>query len=233
MPATEKQPIEGAVGTVTVIGTLLTGLGVLTAGLPATGGAARILATAAVITAALAVVCALAAQVLTISRRFNPYNLVEVKAWYRRRIETRAYPMLAATVLLILAALLAGAAATVALLGAPPGEPTIAVTQTADPPGQASATTAAAVGDTSVTVDVTFPGLSTGQTATVTLTALGTNRVLARAAATPGPDGTAKISLTAGHIPGAERITMDAAGGVQRCRATFDPAQSRPSLTCR
>jgi hypothetical protein len=61
-----------AVTTVTVIGTLLTGLGAPAAGQFAHHGAAQALAAATVITAALATGCALAAQVLTITRGLNP-----------------------------------------------------------------------------------------------------------------------------------------------------------------
>ena len=107
-----------AVTTITVIGTLLTGLGALAAGQFAQRGAARDLAVAAVITATLAVACALVAQVLTITRRIHPGNLVEVQEWYERQFGTRARATQAATVLLILAALLAGATAVASLLAA-------------------------------------------------------------------------------------------------------------------
>ena len=149
-----------AVTTVTVIGVLLTGLGALTATLPADSGAARALATAAVITAALAVACALTAQVLTISHRVNPANLADVRAWYRRQFTIRAYPARAATILLLAAALLAGAAATAAITATHAAAPTIQVTQTT-PTGTAT---------TTITVQATFRGLAPGQVTTVTIT---------------------------------------------------------------
>jgi hypothetical protein len=108
-----------AITTITVIGVLLTGLGTLSAGQLAHHGAARDLAVAAVITAALAVACALTAQVLTITRRLNPANLIEVQSWYQRQFGTRARATQAATILLILAALLAGATAATTLLATP------------------------------------------------------------------------------------------------------------------
>ncbi len=107
-----------AITTITVIGVLLTGLGALGAGQFAHRGAARDLAVAAVIAAALAVACALAAQVLTITRHLNPANLIEVQDWYRRQFGTRARATQAATILLIIAALLAGATAVASLLAA-------------------------------------------------------------------------------------------------------------------
>lgn len=108
-----------AVTTITVIGLLLTGLGALAAGQFARHGAARDLAVAAVITATLAVASALTAQVLTITRGLNPDNLIEVRAWYHRQFNIRARATQAATVLLILSSLLAGATAVTTLLTTP------------------------------------------------------------------------------------------------------------------
>jgi hypothetical protein len=108
-----------AITTITVIGTLLTGLGALTAGQVTSNSTARGLAVATAIAATLAVACALAAQVLTITRRLNPANLAQVQDWYRRQFATRAYTTQAATILLIAAALLAGATATTTILTTP------------------------------------------------------------------------------------------------------------------
>jgi hypothetical protein len=92
-----------------------------------------------VVCAAAAVACALAAQILTISKHVNPENLAQVRAWYRRRIETRGYPTRAATSLLLVAAVLAGVAAVVALATATPDEPTVAVTRALDHAASAAA----------------------------------------------------------------------------------------------
>ena len=110
-----------AVTTITVLGVLLTGLGALSAGQLAHGTADRALAAATIITAALAVACALTAQVLTITRGLNPANLIEVQAWYQRQFSTRARATQAATILLILSALLAGATAATTVLTTPAG----------------------------------------------------------------------------------------------------------------
>jgi len=108
------------VTTVTVIGLLLTGFGALGADqLASDSTAAKALAVAAVLVASLSVTCALTAQVLTISRRLNTADLEQVKGWYHRQFTVRAYATQAATILLILAALLSGATATTALLTAP------------------------------------------------------------------------------------------------------------------
>jgi hypothetical protein len=121
-----------AVTTVTVVGLLLTGLGALGADQFAKdGGTATGMAVATVIVASLAVACALTAQVLTITRHLNPSNLVQVKAWYHRQFTVRARATQIASLLLILAALLAGATATTVLLTAP-------AQATATPPAKAS-----------------------------------------------------------------------------------------------
>jgi uncharacterized membrane protein YccC len=109
-----------AVTTVTVIGLLLTGLGALGADQFAKdSSAATALAVATVLVASLAVASALVAQVLTITRGLNPANLRAVEAWYRRQFGFRAWATQVATVLLIVAALLAGATAATALLTVP------------------------------------------------------------------------------------------------------------------
>jgi hypothetical protein len=117
-----------AVTTVTVVGLLLTGLGAASAALPAQTGIARDLTIAAVIVSAAAVTAALTAQLLTITRRLNPANLAEVRAWYRRQFELRAYPAQAATILLLISVVLAGAAAAATLLTSPPGAPALTIT---------------------------------------------------------------------------------------------------------
>jgi len=212
-----------AVTTITVVGLLLTGLGAASAALPTQPGPARDLTVAAVITAAAAVAAALTAQLLTITRRLNPANLVEVRAWYRRQFELRAYPAQAATILLLVSVLLAAAAAATTLLTGPPGAPALTITQTPGPGGAARAT---------VTVTVTFPGMPPGQAATLLLTTPGTAGALARAAATADPDGTATIALTA-LLPAARTLIVTATSPGQTCRATLAPAQAQATLTCR
>lgn len=128
-----------AVTTITVLGLLLTGLGALTAGQFVPSTAARALAAATVITAALAVACALTAQVLTITRRLNPANLIEVQAWYQRQFTARARATQAATILLILAALLAGAAAATTVLTTPASKSTAATRTPTAAPGTPAA----------------------------------------------------------------------------------------------
>jgi len=211
-----------AVATITVVGVLLTGLGALSITEPGQAGLARALAAATVITAALAVGSALAAQVLTITRRLNPNDLVEVKGWYRRQFRTRAYPTQAATILLLLAALLAGATATAILTIGQMATPTITVTQTRASPADGTST---------VQVSVTFRALAPGQVATVTVTAAG--HTLARAIAAPAPDGNAAVTLTASHIATGQPVTLTARTPGQACQATLPTGTQQATLTCR
>ena len=234
-PAQSLQRMDTAtdrvVRTVTIIGTLLGGFGVFGATKPTVSGPARWITVAAVVCAAAAVACALAAQILTISKHVNPENLAQVRAWYHRRLETRGYPTRAATFLLLVAAVLAGAAAVVALATATPNEPTIAVTRALDhaAPVSATATTPATA---TITAEVTFRGLTSGQTASVTVRATATGQVLASATVTPATDGTATRTLTVTGLPATEPVTVLARGGTEQCRSSLGTGSAPPALSC-
>jgi hypothetical protein len=218
---------------VTVVGTLLTGLGLLAAGLPGPGGAARALALAAVVAAVLAVGCALSAQVLTIRTGLNTNNLAEVKEWYRGQFRRRAYPTRAATLLLLTAILLAGGAAVVALVGRDEARLALSVSQIDDP---SPATGSPPGGGTTLTVDVAFHARTAGGTATVVVTATGSGdtAVLARAALTAGADGTATRTITIRQVPRDAAVEVTASGGRRQCRASWDAAAAAPpDVTCR
>ncbi len=217
------------VTTVTVVGLLLTGLGAFSAALPSQGEPAKALAIAAVVTAALSVAAALVAQVLTINQRLNPANLAAVRAWYRRQFDIRAYPTQVATVLLLVAALLAGATAAAELVspvraGTSAGITVVQVRQ----PG-----TPASTGQTAVSVTVTFRGLVPGQVVTLIVTTPGSASPLARVASTAAPDGTATATVALQALPAAHPVIMTAQAPGQQCRAVLAPARARPTLSCR
>jgi hypothetical protein len=210
---------------VTVVGTLLTGLGLVAAGLPATEGVARHLAVAGVVAAVLAVACALAAQTLSIRRGLNTNNLVLVKDWYRTQFRRRAHPARAATALLLLAVLLAGTAAVVALLAPDDGRLSLTVTETR--PAGSSVSDGAVV-----TAEVAFGSPDLDQTATVSITADG-GAVLAKAALSPAVEGIASRTLTVTGVPEDATIAVTAVGGRRRCAATWEIARSDlPVVTC-
>lgn len=215
-------------GNVTVVGTLLTGLGLLAAGLPGTSDAARGLALAAVVAAVLAVACALAAQILTIRRGLNTSNLAEVQEWYQGQFRRRAYPTRAATVLLLAAILLAGGSAVVALEERDGARLTLSISQIEPVPDTGSGA--------SLTVDVTFSAPAGGDTATVVVTASGSGGtvVLARAALTPAADGPATRTLTIAQVPADAVVDVVASGGRRQCRASWDVGSAEPpDVTCR
>jgi hypothetical protein len=235
-PAQSLQRMDTAtdrvVRTVTIIGTLLGGFGVFGAAKPTVSGAARWITAGAVVCAAAAVACALAAQILTISKHVNPENLAQVRAWYKRRIETRGYPTRAATFLLLVAAVLAGAAAVVALATATPNEPTIAVTRALDHAAPVSPGAATPPATATVTAAVTFRGLTSGQTASVTVKATATGQVLASATVTPATDGTATRTLTVTGLPATGAVTVLARGGTEQCRSSLGTGSAAPALSC-
>ena len=79
---------------------------------------------------------------------------------------------------------------------------------------------------------MTFRGLTSGQSATVEVSAAGSGRVLASAAITPGTDGTATRTLTVSGLPPGEPVIVMARGGSQQCRATLGAGSARPVITC-
>jgi hypothetical protein len=153
---------------VTVVGTVLTGLGLLAAGQPTRNAVASGLSLVAVMAAVLAVAFALTAQVLTIRRGLNTNNLVAVRAWHHDQFRRRAYPARAASVLLLVAILFAGGAATAGVVGPEPARMSLVVSQTTTVVG-----TAADAGRVAVTAHVTFHGLGEDTTATILITATG------------------------------------------------------------
>jgi hypothetical protein len=211
------------VTTVSVVGTLLTGFGLLAAGLPAVDGTPRVFAVVSMVLAFLAVLSALTAQILTITRGLNPNNLKEVERWYQRRFAVRAPLTRAASVLLVLAVATAGTAAVLALSRGEPDRAALAVTRTsavAAPSPAGSPSTSA--GDT-VTVEVTFRDVDAGQVATVAVAVDG--RMVAQAAITPAQDGVASRTLTVDKVPATATVTVNAATRDARCTADGRPGQ--------
>jgi hypothetical protein len=205
------------VTTVSVVGTVLTGFGLLTAGLPATEGGSRILAVASVVLAFLAVLCALSAQILTITRRLNTNNLKEVERWYLRRFLVRAPLARAASVLLVLATAAAGVAAVMLITGDKPDRATFAVTRTAELPAPSASGAPAPDAVDTVTVEVAFREVDAGQVATITVSVDG--RVVAQAAVTPSQDGVVSRTLTVAHVPAAATVIVSAEVGRAKCTA--------------
>lgn len=197
------------VSTVSIVATLLTGLGLVAAGLVNLTTVARVLAVGAVVLAFAAVVLALTGQTLAVIRGLNRENLAEVEQWYLDRFEDRAPRLRWATLLLVGAAALAGAAAVVTLVGSS-DQPTLAVTRTGG----------AAAGK--LTVDVTFRGLAAGQVATAVVRV--DNTLVAQAAFEAGADGTASRTLAVEPVPAAGVVAVEAHGGAATCTATLRPA---------
>jgi hypothetical protein len=216
---------------VTLVGTVLTGLGLLAAGRPTSNAVAVGLSLAAVLAAVLAVALALTAQVLTIRKGLNTNDLVAVRAWHHDQFRRRAYPARAASILLAVAVLLAGGAATAELLGSERAGLSLAISSTRAPAGAGPDG-----GRVALTVDATFRGLAEDTTATILVTIDRSDGmlVLARAALTPGTDGTASRTLTVASVPADAVIVATATGGGRRCRSGLDVAGTTPPVVrCR
>jgi heme/copper-type cytochrome/quinol oxidase subunit 2 len=96
------------VATVTVVGTGITALGVITVQAVIADRIARVLAFLSIGTALLAVLLALLYLALRV-RKVNPENLVEVQSWYQKELR-RTWLAVAASWLLIIAVVLASSA---------------------------------------------------------------------------------------------------------------------------
>ena len=149
------------------------------------------------------------------------WNLAQIEAWYRREF-TRAWWILTAGTLTVLAVLLAGTAAITVLAVGAPDQPAVSLRL-------------AGVGtDTTATARVTFPDLDPATIAHADLTgttADGTRTVLARETTIAGAAGTATIDLTVKPVAGYTTITLDATTPRWRCTATQPTTASGPAPT--
>src|SRR5664279_6193822 len=107
------------VTSVTLVGTLLAGFGLIAPGTLPLPPLARGLAVAAVITAVVAIALALVSLLLRFTPAIRPGNVVEVESWYRSQFH-RASLVVAAGWALIAALVFAAAAATLTLLNPTP-----------------------------------------------------------------------------------------------------------------
>jgi hypothetical protein len=159
-------------------------------------------------------------------RYFRVDNLLDVQNWYLRQFDTGRRTTLAGIFLVLSAATLAGAAAVLTLARVT-AEPTVVVTEALQTASSAKGTTATTA---NIHVTVTFRGLPPAQAATVAV--IASNKVLASAAVTSAPDGTATSVLALSNIPTSKSIVIDAKAPHQYCQATLATGQGHPSLVC-
>jgi hypothetical protein len=203
-PDAGTQPVVAAV---CLLGVLLTGLCLVAADRLDRSGPARTLAVLAVVTALVAVLVALGGQLASVLTRPG----------------RGARAVLAAGLLSMLAVLLAGAAAVIAVQpaepetkAAPSTEPTLVVQRDG-----------AVSGATPVTALLSFPGLKTGSVVDATMTGVGGNPepvryVLARSSVRAGADGPAVVRLTASADPGDE-VTIEVKAPDRTCSMRLPP----------
>lgn len=212
---------------VTLVGTLLAGFGLIAPATLPLPPAARWLAAAAACAAVVAIALGMGSLLLHFNPDIRPNNTTEVENWYRLQFR-RARLVVTAGWVLLLALTLAAAAALVTVTN--PARP--------DPLILLQATTGAA-GVIQVTARVEITGTHSGDTLRVELTAVrkGTRTLTARAVGQAAANGTASVTLTDPKFPpsAAAQVTVLLPG--RRCIASLAvspaPADADPgSVLC-
>jgi hypothetical protein len=213
------------VGTVSVVGVLLGGLGLVAATRLEAVPVARWLAIATVTLASAGVVLALWTLVLR-EHTVRPNDLEAVQRWYAAQFR-RARLVRAAGLLLLGGVLLAGLTGLVILVAHPDDRPVVELVVS----GSGTAQTAHAT--------VRWSGLPSTQVVIVTLTGMtGTTRqVLAQGVANAEHGGRATVTLDTTKLRGASRLVVSVVAGTRSCvtTLTLNPlGAGRPSaaLTC-
>jgi hypothetical protein len=194
-----------------LVGTLLTGLG-LVAGTQINASAlTRGLAITAVCAAVVAVLLALGTLLVRFPRQFATGDLAQVEVWYRSQFR-RAWGVVAAGLILLVALVLAGITVITVLGNGSSPEPTVAAQVTG-------------VGDDAkLSVRVRFPGMATGQVLRTQVVGVsGASRVvLAQAADAVDVDGVAASTIDVPKVAGYSRIEVTTAVAQRRCVAAVD-----------
>jgi hypothetical protein len=213
---------QQVVTNVSILAAVLTGLGLLTGDQLTHSPGGRPVAIATLAIAWLSVLLAYGSQLLRVSPATAPGDVEQVKAWYGRQFR-RAYAVVAAGVLSLLSLVLAGITAIVVLAASPaPGRPTVAI--------QLSGAGA----DATLTVDLSFPGLTGQQQLQATITGVGPNgsrTTLADTTVLAGANGTAATNLRASNVARYRAIDIAATTPTYTCTGVVNPA-AQPTLTC-
>lgn len=210
---------------VSLVGSVVTGLGLVASGQLEKAGWARWLAVGAVCLAVLAVVSALGTLLLRFPRLVPPGNLDEVERFFRRQF-TRAYGVVAAGVLLLAAVVLAGAAAVAVLAGAQ--EPATAAL---------SVTVTGAGDEAKLAMRAEVPDVMAGgvvRAEVVGVPATGGRVVAARHVTVAGTAGAVTVALDTVPVGGYTSIEVLVDSQGRRCTATLRPTASDPAaaVTC-
>jgi len=198
------------VTSVTLVGTLLAGFGLIAPATLPLPPLARGLAVAAVITAVLAIALALVSLLLRFTPAIRPGNVIEVERWYRSQFH-RAYLVVAAGWALLAALAFAAAAAAVTLLNPTPPDPLIVLQTT----GTGN--------DIQVSVHAEVTGRSTQDILRVELAgvAAGTRTVVGASVGRPATNGAAAVTLTTSAFAGYDSAEAVVTVGGLRCTATL------------
>lgn len=199
------------VTSVTLVGTVLAGFGLIAPATLPLPPAARGLAIGAVAAAVLAVALGLGSLLLHFDPAIRPNNITEVQAWYRLQFG-RARLVVAAGWVLLLALALAAAAAFVTLIDPARPDPLVVLQATGG-----------AAGDIQVSARVEIAGMQPGDTLLIDLAAVdaGTRTITARAVGHPAANGTATVTLTDPKFPAGSTAEVTTLLPERQCVATL------------
>jgi hypothetical protein len=202
------------VTSVGIVGTLVTGLGLVAGARFEAAGWPRWLAVAAVVCAVLAVVAALGVLLVRFPRRaLRLSDVTAVERFYRRQFQ-RVYFAIAAGAALLVALLLAGAAAVGILVGGPDAAA-----------GGLSVTVSGAGPDAKVSVKAELPGVARGATVTAEVTGVAgaTSAVIGRQVIVTRAAGTVTIALDAVPMGAFTAVEVLVEAPHRRCTAKAGP----------
>ncbi|HEX8304603.1 MAG TPA: hypothetical protein VF612_06985 [Jatrophihabitans sp.] len=207
------------VGSVTLVGTVLAGLGLIAPAGFLLPPVARALAVSAVCVAVGAVVLAMGSVLLRFNASLAPGDLLEVERWFRRQFR-RAYLVVAAGALLLLAVMIAAAAAITTLLASSSADPLVVL--------QVGRTG----GDVQMGMRAEISGLAPGRWMRVEITGVGPGGRTMIASAVAHASGTATTSVTVPAYSVREYETVELLITVpgRRCTASL-PLGKGPSGT--
>jgi hypothetical protein len=211
--------VRQVVTSVSLVGSLIVGVGLVASGRVDRSSPARVLAVASVCVALVAVVLGLGLLLLrAIPVRPSP-SPAKVPAWHRRQYRW-AYGGIVSGVLLLLAVLLGGASAVVVLVGGPGAEPTT-------PDSTMSVQLVGSGAEARLTVRADFTGVAAGQVLHIEVVGQdpsGSQTLLARGVAAAGRSGVVSATVEVARLGELYRsVQVSAAVAAQRCTATLIP----------
>jgi hypothetical protein len=206
------------VSTVTVVGTLITGLGLVLGTRITSTGSGRVLATISVSLAAMAVVLSVGSLVVGGIRSISPANLIEVRRWYAGQ-HRRGKVVGVAGLLLILSILFGAVGASRAMVMVVPDQPNLTASITSDGKGW------------DISAEGQLAGLAPKDGISIALTGIRQDRssvMLARQVSQAGTQGDVSVSLAVKALKGFANYRFDLTAPNMVCSVNLSSA---PAVT--